>query len=99
IKRRLRHRLRRHLKDESMDEIDQIDFEDWRGEVRALAAAMAVDETGIDLRTALIALARDASEHRAEEISECADLTAWVAERPAANALLRQAIRSWLHQL
>jgi hypothetical protein len=99
IKRRLRRRLRRHLDDESMDEIDQIDFEDWRGEVRALAAATAVDETGIDLRTALIALARDASEHRAEEISESADLTAWVAERPAANALLRQAIRSWLHQL
>ena len=99
IKRRLRRRLRRHLDDDSMDEIDQIDFEDWRGEVRALAAAIAVDETGIDLRTALIALARDASEHRAEEISENADLTAWVAERPAANALLRQAIRSWLRQL
>jgi hypothetical protein len=82
-----------------MDEIDQIDFEDWRGEVRALAAAIAVDETEIDLRTAFIALARDASEHRTEEISENADLTAWVAERPAANALLRQAIGSWLRQL
>ena len=82
-----------------MDAIDQIDFEEWRGEVRAVAAAMAVDETGIDLRTALIALARDASEHRDEKISDNADLTAWVTERPAANALLRQAIRSWLRQL
>jgi hypothetical protein len=99
IKRRLRRRLRRHLDDHSMDAIDQIDFEDWRGEVRAVAAAIAVDKTGIDLRTALIALARDASEHRSEEISENADLTAWVAERPAANALLRHAIRSWLRQL
>jgi tetratricopeptide (TPR) repeat protein len=99
IKRRLRRRLRRHLDDHSMDAIDQIDFEDWRGEVRAVAAAIAVDKTGIDLRTALIALARDASEHRSEEISEYADLTAWVAERPAANALLRHAIRSWLRQL
>jgi tetratricopeptide (TPR) repeat protein len=99
IKRRLRRRLRRYIADYSMDEIDQIDFEDWRGEVRALAAAKAVDETGIDLRTALIALARDSSEYRAEEISENADLTAWVAEKPAANALLRQAIRSWLQQL
>jgi hypothetical protein len=99
IKRRLRRRLRRHLDDDSMDEIDRIDFEDWRGEVRALAAAIAVDETGIDLRTALIALARDASEHRVEEISESADLTAWVAEKPRANALLRQAIQSWLRQL
>jgi len=82
-----------------MDEIDRIDFEDWRGEVRALAAAIAVDETGIDLRTALIALARDASEHRTGEISENADLTAWLAEKPRANALLRQAIQSWLRQL
>ena len=99
IKRRLRRRLRRHLNDESMDAIDQVDFEKWRGEVRAVAAAMAIDETGIDLRTALIALARDASEHRDEKISDNADLTAWVTERPAANALLRQAIRSWLRQL
>jgi hypothetical protein len=99
IKRRLRRRLRRHLDHHSMDEVDQIDFEDWRGEVRALAAAIAVDETAIDLRAAFIAFARDASEHRAEEISENADLTAWVTERPKANALLRQVIRSWLRQL
>jgi tetratricopeptide (TPR) repeat protein len=99
IKRRLRRRLRRHVKDDSIDQISQVDFEAWRGEVRALAAAMAVDETGIDLRTALIALARDASERRTEEISDRADLTGWVAERPAANALLLQAIQSWLRQL
>jgi hypothetical protein len=99
IKRRLRRRLRRHLKDDSIEQIERIDFEDWRSEVRALAAAVAIDETGIDLRTALIALARDASEHRTEEISEKADLTAWATERPAANALLRQAIGSWLRQL
>ncbi len=99
IKRRLRRRLKRHLGDHSMNEIEQVDFEDWRGEVRALAAAAAVDETGIDLRTALIALARDASAHCDEKISENANLTAWVTERPVANALLRQAIRSWLRQL
>ncbi len=99
IKRRLRRRLRRHLKDESMDEIDRIDFEDWRGELRALAAAMAIDETAIDLRTALIALIRDDSEHCAKDIPKNADLTAWVTEESAANALLRQAIRSWLRQL
>jgi len=44
-------------------------------------------------------LARDASEHRDEKIAANADLTAWIAEKPAANALLRQAIRSWLRQL
>jgi hypothetical protein len=99
IKRRLRRRLRRHLNDESMDVIDQVDFVNWRGEVRALAAAVALDKTEIDLRTALISLARDASEYRDEKISDNADLTTWVTERPAANALLRQAIRSWLRQL
>ncbi len=99
IKRRQRRRLRRHLEGVSLDEIDRVDFARWRDEVRALAAAIAVDESDIELRSALIALARDASEHRSEEISDGADLTAWVAERPAANALLRQAIRSWLRQL
>jgi len=99
IKRRLRRRLRRHLKDASIAAIREVDFEAWRAEVRALAAATAVDETGLDLRTALIALARDASQNRRDEISDRADLTGWIPERPAANALLRQAIRSWLRQL
>jgi len=99
IKRRQRRRLQRHVEGVSIDEIDRIDFAQWRAEVRALAAAIALDETGLDLRAALIALARDASEHRSEEISEGADLTAWVTEKPAANALLRQATRSWLREL
>ncbi len=99
IKRRLRRKLRHQIKDASIRDIDRIDFDAWRAEVRALAAASAVDEVGIDLRTALVALSRDTSNHRAEKISEGADLTAWVTERPAARALLQQAIRSWLRQL
>ncbi len=60
---------------------------------------MAIDATGISLREALTALSRDTTEHRTEPIADGADLTAWVMERPAARALLQQAIRSWLHQL
>jgi hypothetical protein len=99
IKRRLRRRLRRHIQDASIEEIESVDFGAWRANVRALAAAIAVEETGIELRTALIALLRDSADRRAEPIPDGADLCAWVSESPAASALLRQAIRSWLGQL
>jgi hypothetical protein len=99
VKRRLRRRLRIHLKGESMDSLDRVDFDAWRNEIRAMASAIAVDETGIDLRTALTALIRDGSDGSGDELALPADLTDWAAARPATTALLRQAIRSWLSQL
>jgi hypothetical protein len=99
IKRRLRRRLRLHLKDESMDSLERVDFDAWREEIRAMASAIAVDETGIDLRVALTALTRANSDASSDELTPPADLTTWAAARPEANALLRQAIRSWLSQL
>jgi tetratricopeptide (TPR) repeat protein len=99
VKRRLRRRLRIHLKGESMDSLDRVDFDAWRNEVRAMASAIAVDETGIDLRTALTELTRDSSDVSSDKVTPPANLTAWAAARPATSALLRQAIRSWLSQL
>ena len=63
--------------------------------MRALAAAQAVDETGGDLRAALIALSRDESEGSAAEIDDSSDLTGLVGASPPARALLRRAIRTW----
>jgi hypothetical protein len=64
-----------------------------------MASAIAVDETGIDLRTALTELTRDSSDVSSDKVTPPANLTAWAAARPATSALLRQAIRSWLSQL
>ena len=99
VNRRLRRRLRIHLKGESMDSLGRVDFDAWRNEIRAMAGAIAVDETGIDLRTALTALIRDSSDGSGEEFAPPAYSTDWTAARPATTALLRQAIRSWLSQL
>jgi tetratricopeptide (TPR) repeat protein len=99
VKRRLRRRLRLLLKGESMDSLERVDFDAWRNEIRAMAGSIAVDETGIDLRSALIALTGDGSDGSCEEPAPSTDLTAWVTARPAASDLLRQSIRSWLSQL
>ncbi len=99
LKKRQRRRLRAHLKESSMVAIDRIDFAAWRAEVRAIARVAAVDETDIDLRTALAALAENSSESSAHEILAARDMSPWVAADPEASALLRQAIRGWLSQL
>jgi hypothetical protein len=102
IKRRQRRKLRNHLKNESMDSIDSVDFAAWREEVRALASAIAIDDSEIDLRDALISLASDATDTQgapAEDQAPCPDITAWAARSPEARALLRLAIRSWLGQM
>ncbi len=94
--RRARRRVKRILGDVSLDAIQAIDFAAWRSELRALAAASALDETGCDPRTALLALVCEASNRSTSEITETTDLTALVADCPEARALLRWATRAWI---
>ncbi len=94
--RRARRRVKGILGDVSLDAIQAIDFAAWRSELRALAAARAIDETGCDPRTALLALVCEASDRSASEITQTTDLTALVTNCPEARALLRWAIRAWI---
>jgi hypothetical protein len=94
--RRARRRVKLILGDVSLDAIQAIDFAAWRSELRALAAAIAVDETGCDPRTALLALVCEASNRSTGEITETTDLTSLVADCPEARALLRWATRAWM---
>jgi tetratricopeptide (TPR) repeat protein len=94
--RRARRRVKRILGDVSLDAVQAIDFAAWRSELRALAAATAVDETGCDPRTALLALVCEASNRSASEITPTTDLTPLVADCPEARALLRWTIRAWI---
>jgi hypothetical protein len=94
--RRARRRLRRLLSGVSLDAVAQVDFAAWRSEVRALAAAIALDESGGDLRTALVALACEASEDSPRDLPPSADLTPLVAACPEARALLHRSVRSWM---
>jgi tetratricopeptide (TPR) repeat protein len=97
--RRARRRVKRILGEVSLDAVLAIDFAAWRSELRALAAANAVDETGCDPRTALLALVCEASNRSASEITETTDLTPLVADCPEASALLRWATRAWIARI
>jgi hypothetical protein len=96
--RRTRRGLRRLLEGVALEDLAAVDFGAWRSELRALAAAMALDESGADLRTALVALAAETSEGAAE-LAPGADLSAHVAASPEARSLLLRAERSWLSRL
>jgi len=96
--RRSRRALRRLLEGVDAQALAGVDFAAWRSELRALAAAVALDETGADLRTALVALAAETSEGVAE-LPEGADLSPLVAASPEARSLVRRAIRAWIARL
>jgi len=94
--RRARRRVKAILGDVSLDAIQAIDFAAWRSELRALAVARAIDETGCDPRTALLALVCEASNRSTSEITQTTDLSTLVVDCPEARALLRCAIRAWI---
>jgi len=99
ISRRSRRRLRRLLEEVSLDRIESVDFEAWRLEVRSLAAAIALDETDGDLRTALLDEIRSEVEPSPGDLSPESDLTSLIRQAPRALGLVRLAVRSWLARL
>ncbi len=94
--RRARRRVRRELEGIEVSEIAEIDFAAWRRELRTLAHACALDETGGDLRTALCALLEADADLPAETAHADGDLVAAVDASPAATALLRHVLAVWL---
>ena len=97
--RRQRRRLRRILEGESVGSLRAVDVERWKREVKALGAAVALRESAGDLRTALLALVRDASEAAAGDLTADADLCALVAATPVARLLLRRIVLDWVQSI
>ena len=97
--RRARRRLRRVLEGTSLEAITSLDPRAWLAEVRTLAAAVALDETHGDLRTALLACLADDAEHLADSRNQAVDLTGLVGAHPEARSLLRRAVRAWFDLL
>ena len=64
-----------------------------------LDQAVALDETGGDLRTALAVLICEESDHAVLDLPENADLTPYVVAYPQARALMRRVVRTWLQSL
>jgi hypothetical protein len=101
-----RRKLRRTLGCTSAADVAGIDFELWRTELQAMAAALALDRCNGDLRTALTALAHapaSSSEDGAPDgnrgISETGDITSLVAGSPVARRLLERVVLSWCDDL
>jgi hypothetical protein len=97
--RRLRRRLRKLIGNASVESLRELDFEAWRVELRAIAAGLAIDDTGCSLRTALLSLAREEAEDLDAELREQANLAPRVAASPVALALLRCLVATWLGRI
>jgi tetratricopeptide (TPR) repeat protein len=97
--RRQRRRLRRILDGESVESLRAVDVERWRHEVKALGAAVALHESAGDLRTALLALVRDAREAADTDLPATADLGPLVATTPVARLLLRRIVLDWVQSI
>jgi tetratricopeptide (TPR) repeat protein len=99
LRRRQRRRLRREIGDTPLEALCAIDFEQWRVELRALAAARAMQVCGCSLRTALVSLARDQTETLDSDVRAGANIAPRVAESPVATALLRRIVGEWLARI
>jgi len=89
-----RRRVRKAMGSSSPEEIAEIDFVAWRGELRALAHAAALDACGGNLRAALCALLQDAGQLALPPPDEV-DLTPLVDGTPEARELLRRVAVAW----
>ena len=99
LRRRERRRLRRWVGETPIQELCGVDFEAWRTEVRALAAAGVIGEGGHDLRIALVALLRENDASLDANLRESADLGPLVAACPIAFALLRRIVCEWVDRI
>jgi tetratricopeptide (TPR) repeat protein len=94
-----RRKIRKSLGETSVREIQSIDYEAWRQEVRDVGAAMALDASGGDLRGALVALTQREGEHGESAPPESANLTSLIKGSPPASSLLRRIVEIWCDQI
>jgi tetratricopeptide (TPR) repeat protein len=94
-----RRKIRKVLGERLIRDIQAIDYESWRREVRGIAAGLAVDGGDGDLRSALIALASHDAQIDATHPSPSADITSLVAGSPSARGLMSRVIECWCGEI
>jgi tetratricopeptide (TPR) repeat protein len=94
-----RRKLRRLLDGVEFEEIAALDADAWRQELGELTAALALDEVGGDLRTALIALAADDEESLEGDLGDEVDLCDRVLACRPTRRLLERIIGVWCGRL
>ena len=76
-----------------------MDYSRWRAGIRAQVAARVLNESGGDLRSALMALIGLDSEDGAPDPPDDADLSSWIAASPQARELLARVESTWVQRL
>jgi hypothetical protein len=96
--RRRRKKLRRVLSEDATPaDFAGVDFEAWRVELRALAAAEALRRDRTPLRTALAALVAEAEP--SVDLASESHLAPLIEAEPAARAFLQRVVDDWLARL
>jgi hypothetical protein len=96
--RRRRKKLRRMFsEDAAPNDFANVDFEAWRIELRALAAAEALRRDRTSLRTALAALVAEAEPSL--DLAAESHLAPMIEAEPAARAFLQRVVDDWLARL
>jgi len=83
-----RRRIRRTVEETSLSAIESHDHEAWGNELRAMAAAQAIDRNGGDLRSVLRGLLVLESDDPSQPIFEDAEIAIWASTSEAARRLL-----------
>jgi tetratricopeptide (TPR) repeat protein len=94
-----RRKIRKVLGDRQVRDIQAIDYDAWRAEIRGIAAGLAVDGGEGDLRSALIALSSADTQIDAAHPSPSADITSLVAGSPLARGLLVRVVERWCEEI
>jgi len=97
VGRRALRRSRRHLEPQTLEDVCRLDVVAWRDELRALAAAVALDRGACELRPALLALI--AHHHTSSDPGDDGDLSSLIAASPSACALLTRLVSRWCERI
>ncbi len=97
--RRTRRRVKRILEPLTAAQVAAIDFDAWRVGLREVASAVALDATGGDLSTALLAQLAEDPNQETREVGTEDDLGARIRANSAARNLLERAVLAWVDSL
>ena len=89
-----RRKLRKILDDVDAGTLAELDWEGWREEVRAAAAAMALDRCDGDLRSALITLSAEPDD-TLDEFSAATDITERARRSSLTRRFLERVVTTW----
>ncbi len=94
-----RRKLRKILDNVGSQDLADLNWKDWREDLRVTAACVALDRCEGDLRSALITLSMDLESDDPEPVSDSTNITHRVKGSPLARNLLARVMQSWCNEV